>query len=89
MAGDISELAECYFDRRSRDEEVVNWSYILKYLLSSNSNLKRELRAAAGSPPKPEPERPRRRSQFIDMSDAIYHNTQGTSSSTRQQTYLI
>ena len=74
-----SELTDCYFEKRSRDEEVVNWSYILKYLLSSNSNLKKELRAIAAPGATATEQAPvqRRRSHFVDMSDAIFHNTRG------------
>ena len=32
-------------ERRQREEEVVNWSFVLKYLLSTNSKLRRQLQA--------------------------------------------
>eukprot|EP01035_Chromulina_nebulosa_P017371 gene17371-22919_t len=38
------ELIEELIERRKREEEVVNWSYILKYLLSSSSKLKKQLK---------------------------------------------
>jgi hypothetical protein len=37
------ELTTQVVDRRKREEEVVNWSYILKYLLKSTSKLRKEL----------------------------------------------
>jgi len=37
------ELTAQMTERRKREEEVVNWSYILKYLLASQSKLKKEL----------------------------------------------
>lgn len=39
-----SELVEQMVERRQREEEVVNWSCILKYLLSSSTKLKRQLK---------------------------------------------
>lgn len=38
------EMAEQMVERRRREEEVVNWSYILKYLLASASKLRKQLR---------------------------------------------
>ncbi|GMH75444.1 hypothetical protein TL16_g06766 [Triparma laevis f. inornata] len=37
------DLAESNVERREREEEVVNWSFVLKYLLSTNSKLRRQL----------------------------------------------
>lgn len=37
------ELADQLVEKRKREEEVVNWSYILKYLLSSASKLRKQL----------------------------------------------
>jgi hypothetical protein len=37
------ELIEQLVERRKREEEVVNWSYILKYLLNTSSKLKKQL----------------------------------------------
>ncbi|GMH65122.1 hypothetical protein TrST_g3437 [Triparma strigata] len=37
------DLAESNIERRGREEEVVNWSFVLKYLLSTNSKLRRQL----------------------------------------------
>ena len=39
-----NELVEQSLERRQREEELVNWSYVLKYLLSTNSRLRQELR---------------------------------------------
>ena len=36
-------------NKQQYDEEVVNWSYVLKYLLSTNSRLRRELRQEQGA----------------------------------------
>jgi hypothetical protein len=33
-----------YVEKRNREEEVVNWSYILKYLLSTMSKLKQQIK---------------------------------------------
>ena len=30
-------------EQRQREEEVVNWSYVLKHLLATNSSLKEEV----------------------------------------------
>ena len=38
------ELASLVVERRCREEEVVNWSFVLKYLLSTTSKLKGELK---------------------------------------------
>lgn len=38
-----SELAEQLVERRRREEEVVNWSYILKYLLASSAKLRKQM----------------------------------------------
>jgi hypothetical protein len=51
-----SELVEQMVERRQREEEVVNWSCILKYLLSASTKLKRQLKqeqqlSQAASPP--------------------------------------
>ena len=44
MLFDIKEeLVETNVERRGREEEVVNWSFVLKYLLSTNSKLRRQL----------------------------------------------
>jgi len=37
------ELASQMVERRKREEEVVNWSFILKYLLHNSSRLRRQL----------------------------------------------
>ena len=37
------ELADDMVEKRQREEEVVNWSFVLKYLLSTNSKLRRQL----------------------------------------------
>ena len=37
------DLVSANVERRGREEEVVNWSFVLKYLLSTNSKLKRQL----------------------------------------------
>ena len=37
------ELMSVNVERRGREEEVVNWSFVLKYLLSTNSKLRRQL----------------------------------------------
>jgi hypothetical protein len=37
------ELAEDMYEKRQREEEVVNWSFVLKYLLSTNSKLRKQL----------------------------------------------
>ena len=37
------ELAEDMVERRQREEEVVNWSFVLKYLLGTNSKLRQQL----------------------------------------------
>ena len=39
------ELCSEMVEKRRREEEVVNWSYILKYLLSSSSKLRKQLQA--------------------------------------------
>ena len=49
-------LADQIVERRKREEEVVNWSYILKYLLETQSKLREDLRGArkqAASAPAP------------------------------------
>ena len=38
------ELASLVVERRGREEEVVNWSFVLKYLLSTNSKLRMQLK---------------------------------------------
>jgi hypothetical protein len=38
------ELVSQTVDKRQREEEVVNWSYVLKYLLATNSKLRKQLR---------------------------------------------
>lgn len=39
-----AELTEQMVERRRREEEVVNWSYILKYLLASASKLRKQIK---------------------------------------------
>ena len=39
------ELSSEMVEKRKREEEVVNWSYILKYLLASSSKLRKQLHA--------------------------------------------
>lgn len=39
------ELVEQTVERRRREEEMVNWSYVLKYLLDTNSQLRGALKA--------------------------------------------
>jgi hypothetical protein len=38
-----NELTNQLVEKRKREEEVINWSYILKYLLASSSKLRKEL----------------------------------------------
>jgi hypothetical protein len=38
-----NELTSQLVEKRKREEEVINWSYILKYLLASSSKLRKEL----------------------------------------------
>lgn len=53
------ELTAQMVERRQREEEVVNWSYILKYLLVNSSKLRKELQrerrmqASQGAPRQP------------------------------------
>ncbi|GMI36232.1 hypothetical protein TrRE_jg76, partial [Triparma retinervis] len=42
------ELVSVNVERRGREEEVVNWSFVLKYLLSTNSKLRRKLAGRGG-----------------------------------------
>eukprot|EP01039_Chlorochromonas_danica_P008606 gene8606-9484_t len=39
------ELMDQMMERRKREEEVVNWSYILKYLLASASKLRKQIKS--------------------------------------------
>ena len=39
------QIASQLVEQRQREEEVVNWSYVLKHLLSTNSALKEEINA--------------------------------------------
>lgn len=45
------DLSSQLLEKRQREEEVVNWSFILKYLLQSNSQLRFQARGQDGPPP--------------------------------------